>query len=112
MKKFLLLASAMLVIPFFSSLAFAQDNGSRAYLNVGDTSNQVGAFAGPIKNSKGVVLGNISPSGDITDAAQDNLGKINIKGQVTDPQGKLLGVVAPADKFSAYNLAKKASLSH
>ncbi|QCE32829.1 hypothetical protein FAI41_04080 [Acetobacteraceae bacterium] len=113
MKKTFLLASALFALPLSTSFAMAQNNGSRSYLNVGNPSgDNVGAFAGSVKDSKGVQLGTINLNGDIVDGGGDIIGKINAEGQVTDPNGKNLGVVAPADRFGAYNLAKKSSINN
>ncbi|QCE32828.1 hypothetical protein FAI41_04075 [Acetobacteraceae bacterium] len=71
--------------------------------------NSAGDFAGQVKDDNGNVLGNIDPTGAITDAGTGQyIGRVQSNGQVFADNGQGLGSVDLGDQMAAYKMAKTA----
>ncbi|QCE34580.1 hypothetical protein FAI40_04030 [Acetobacteraceae bacterium] len=112
MKKTLLIASVLIAVPASFTSAFAQDNGTRAYLEAQKPAAPVaavGPLAGNVTDEQGKIVGKISTNGEITDTSGDKLGKVTADGMVSDMKGQNLGTVASSDRLGAFSLAQKAT---
>ncbi|QCE32827.1 hypothetical protein FAI41_04070 [Acetobacteraceae bacterium] len=68
------------------------------------------SYAGDIKDSSGNIIGSISPSGVITDAATSlPVGTIDAKGQVSDLNHKPLGTAPAGNRLAAFQVARRAA---
>lgn len=69
--------------------------------------NSAGDFAGQVKDENNIVVGNIDPTGAITDTETGEfIGRVQSNGQVFASDGSGLGSVDLGDQLAAYKMAK------
>ncbi|KMQ88757.1 icme protein [Lasius niger] len=73
----------------------------------GFSESSAGDFAGQVKDDNGIVLGNIDPTGAITEIETgEYIGRVQANGQVFADDGEGLGSVDLGDQMAAYKMAK------
>ncbi|QCE34579.1 hypothetical protein FAI40_04025 [Acetobacteraceae bacterium] len=70
--------------------------------------NSAGDFAGQVRKDDGTVVGNIDPTGAITDTALGQyIGRVQANGQVFADDDTGIGSVDLGDQMAAYQMAKR-----